>query len=220
MKSDLFDPPHKDVRTHAASGFVFSGAAQMTKILVQLASVVVMARLLAPADFGLVAMVGPVYAFALLFCDLGLSQATLQRPNLTAAQVNTFFWFNVAVGSTITLILTAVSPLVGWFYGEPRTIGLTIAMATLVGISGLGNQHGALMLRRMAFRTQATINIVSSILGLIGSIIWGVLFHSYWALFFGMAVTTLSATAGAGRPGPRQRERCCATALASPAPIS
>lgn len=190
------DPPPTNIKKHAASGFVYSGVSQATKVLTQLLSVVVMARLLEPADFGLMAMVAPVYALACMFGDLGISQAVLQRPSLSHAQNNTFFWLNVFVGIGFTLLLFAVSPLVGWFYGDSRVVSLTVAMAVLVALGGLGNQHGALMLRQMDFRSQAIISISSSLLGLVGSIVAGLLLKSYWALFIGMALTTIASTIG------------------------
>ena len=196
MAEYSFDPPHKDIKRHAASGFMFSGLAQANRILVQFVTVIIMARLLNPSDFGLVAKVTPIYAFALLFHDLGLSQATMQRPNLTTEQVNSFFWINVGVGVVITLLLLLASPLIGWFYHDPRTIILTVAMALLVLICGFGNQPGALMTRRMEFREQGIINIVSTIMGLVAAVLWAWCFGNYWALYVGMAVNTIFPVVG------------------------
>ena len=191
-----FDPPHDNVKQHAASGFVFSAMSQGVRIFTQFLSVVIMARLLNPEDFGLVAKISPIYAFALLFHDLGLSQATMQRPKLTSQQVNTFFWINGATGFVLTLCIITSSPLVALFYHDDRAQYLTIAMALLVMIGGLGNQHGALMQRRMAFREQASINITGSIASLLAAVAWGAMFHNYWALYAGMVAGTLLPTIG------------------------
>lgn len=191
-----FDPPHENVKQHAASGFAFSAISQGVRILTQFISVVIMARLLNPEDFGLVANISPIYAFALLFHDLGLSQATMQRPKLTSQQVNTFFWINVATGLILALCIATSSPLVALFYHDNRAQYLTIAMALLVMIGGLGNQHGALMQRRMAFREQAGINITGSIASLLTAVAWGAAFHNYWALYAGMVAGTLLPTIG------------------------
>lgn len=186
-----FDPPHTDVKRHAASGVIFTGLAQAIKLATQFVSVVVMARLLDPSDFGLVAKVSPIYALAILFHDLGLSQSTMQKPELTADEVNSFFWINVGAGLILSSALIACSPLIARFYGDPRTIGLTIAMALLLFIGGLGNQHGAIMARRMEFRAQATLNTISSLAALAGAVGWAVVFGGYWAIYAGMAVGTL-----------------------------
>ena len=59
-----------------------TGGAQAIKLGLQIISVIVLSRLLAPDDFGLVAMAGPVLAFMGLFQNLGLTQATVQRPRI------------------------------------------------------------------------------------------------------------------------------------------
>ena len=96
-------------------------------------------------------MVGPVSGFVALFQDLGLSQATIQKPQLSHEEVNAFFWINVGVGAALTAVIVAISPLVGWYYGEPHVVPLTAAMGLLIMLSSLGNQPGAILMRRMEF---------------------------------------------------------------------
>jgi polysaccharide transporter, PST family len=186
-----FDPSHTDVKSHAASGFVFSGLAQATQFLTQFVSVIVMARLLDPSDFGLVAMVTPVYSFAVMTHDLGLTQATIQRPQLTSAQINSSFWVNAGISAVVCLSLIALSPAIGWFYHDPRTVPLAAAMALVVFFGSFGDQHGAIMVRRMQFRAQAIINVTSALSALAGTIAWGYLFGGYWSLYAGMMLTTI-----------------------------
>lgn len=196
MKNFDFDPPHDDVKSHAASGFIFSSASQLVRIITQFLSVIVLARLLEPSDFGLIAMVTPVYSFAMLFNNLGLNQATIQKPKITSEEVNSFFWISVGVSMAVCLLLIALSPVVSWFYKEPRTAPLTIAMALLIITSGLGNQHGAIMVRRMQFRLQGILGMVSIVASLIGSVIWAYLFGGYWSLYVGLAVGSIISLAG------------------------
>ena len=68
----------------------------------------VLARLLVPQDFGLVAMVTTVMGFLRIFQDAGLSTATVQRQEITHAQVSNLFWVNVALGGIITLLVAGV----------------------------------------------------------------------------------------------------------------
>src|SRR5271155_2313181 len=190
-----FEPIHKDIKRHAASGFVFSGATQVVRVVIQFASVVILARLLNPKDFGLMAMVWPIYNFALMFSNLGFNQAVVQKPDLTAAQINSFFWISSGTGLTICLLLSACSPAVGWFFHDPRAGYLTVAMAVLVLISGIGNLHGAIMMRRMEFRTQAIQNTISTVLTLAVSVIWALVFGGYWSLYAGAAAGVLFSVA-------------------------
>lgn len=192
----ILNAPPDSLKGHAAKGLFFNGSAQATRMITQFLSVIIMARLLDPADFGLMAMVAPVYAFACLFSDLGLSQSVLQKKHLTHAQINTFFWLNIALTVLTMFFVFAISPLVGIFYNDERTVILTLAIGTLVFIGGLGNQHGILMVRKMAFKAQAIVTISSAVLGLVAAVVCGIFFHSYWALFIGMAVTSITSTLG------------------------
>src|SRR5277367_1331534 len=115
-----FEPRPQEMARHIASGIFNSGIVQTVRVLCQFGSVLILSRLLPPSDFGLIAMVGPVYGFVLLFQDLGLSQATIQKPQLNHDEVKAFFWINVGVGAALTVAICALSPLVGWYYGEPR----------------------------------------------------------------------------------------------------
>src|SRR5690349_9844645 len=76
------DHLHKDLRGRSISGTFVTGTAQIAKFLLNLASTVVLARLLSPRDFGLVAMVTAVTGFLRIFKDAGLSTATVQRDGI------------------------------------------------------------------------------------------------------------------------------------------
>src|ERR1700722_20146721 len=99
--------------------------AQGANFLIRIGSFMVLARLLDPKDFGLVGMVTAITGVLSLFRDFGLSSATIQRVEVTDAQVSTLFWINVVVGAGLCFLLAAVSPLVAWFYHEPRLVWVT-----------------------------------------------------------------------------------------------
>ncbi|MFY9288211.1 MAG: lipopolysaccharide biosynthesis protein [Alphaproteobacteria bacterium] len=191
-----FDPPHQDIKSHAASGFAFTGTTQVIRILTQFFSVIILARLLEPADFGIMAMAVPIYSFAQMFNNLGINQSTIQTPKVTSKQLNSFFWVNVTFGVLVCLVLAIASPAVGWFYKDSRTTHLTIALAVLVALGGFGSLHGAIMVRKMQFRSNAILNITSMIVALIVSIIWAYIWGGYWALYAGLAVGSLISTVG------------------------
>src|SRR5687768_196555 len=86
-----------DLKGRSIRGGVVTLSAQAVKFCLQLGSTAVLARLLTPADFGLIAMVAAFVGFVELFKDLGLSVATIQRAEITHQQVSTLFWINVAL---------------------------------------------------------------------------------------------------------------------------
>jgi PST family polysaccharide transporter len=197
MKQRTFEPSHNEMGHHIASGIVNSGLVQVVQVLCQIVSVVVLSRLLPPSDFGILAMVWPVFGFVALFQDLGLSQATVQKPGLTHDEVNAFFWINLGAGVVLAGAVAAISPLVGRYYGEPRIVGLIDAMALLIVVGSTGNQPGAILRRRMEFGVSALIGVFGSVSGLAVSIIMALTIKSYWALYYGTAASSIISVGGA-----------------------
>ncbi|TPG16501.1 lipopolysaccharide biosynthesis protein [Sphingomonas koreensis] len=197
-----FDPPVRDPGSSMVSGVGNSTAAQIVKVICQLGSVLVLSRLLTPADFGLIAMAGPVYGFLLLFQDLGLGLATVQRPVLTHQDVNFFFWVNVAVGVVLSVILIALSPAIGSYYHEPRLMPVVMAMVLPIMAASLGTQSGAILMRRMEFRVLAINGALGAVAGLAVALGAALLIKNYWALYLGTltgtAVPALGAIISAG----------------------
>ena len=183
-----FEPRHKDMQRHMVSGVLSSGAVQIIKVLCQFGSVVVLSRMLEPSDFGIMAMVGPIYAFTTLFQNLGLSQATIQKPTLTHEEANIVFWVNTGLGLLLAIMMGLLSPLVGLYYNDPRVTPLMIAMSALLFVGALGNQHGTIMQRRMEFGALSLIDAIGTVGTLVATIIFAFFYKSYWALYFGVAV--------------------------------
>ncbi|MDW6025921.1 lipopolysaccharide biosynthesis protein [Mesorhizobium sp. BAC0120] len=206
----IFDPPRGSLRKSVGRGVVATALAQSVKLAAQVASVVVLSRLLAPEDFGVVAMCAPVLAFVALFQDFGLTQATVQKSEVTQQEVNYLFWINVGISIGLAGLLAAASPLVALFYGDPKVGPLTAAMGLQIIVYGLGAQHFALLTRRMEFGRVATIEVAGALTVFLVSIAWTMMDRSYWALYAGAltgAVLTTSCAWASSlwRPGPPRR---------------
>ena len=102
---------------------------QAVNLVLRIFFVAAMARLLDPADFGLVAMVTVITGFYGLFTDAGLSTATIQKAVITNEQISTLFWINLLVGLLLALLCVLTAPLIVRFYDEPRLLWIMIAMA-------------------------------------------------------------------------------------------
>ncbi len=155
----------------------------------QIVSTAVLARLLTPADFGIVAMVTAVTAFAGLFRDLGLSTASIQKRDLTHGQQCNLFWINVGVGATLSLLTAAASPLVAWFYGQPELTLVTLALSVNFLFSAAGAQSHAALTREMNFGRNGLAEIAGAVVGLVVAVTFAIAGTGYWALVAG----TLSA---------------------------
>src|SRR5688572_29226653 len=157
----LATAPDRDLRGRTLRGGAITVVAQGIKILVRLGSMAVLARLVEPADFGLVAMVTAVTGFVALFRDGGLAVATIQRAEINHDQVSTLFWINVAVGGALALLLVAAAPAIAHFYGEPRLVLVTMSLSIGLLFGGASVQHDALLRRQMRFGALAMIEISS-----------------------------------------------------------
>jgi len=180
-----------DLRGRTISGTFITIASQGTQFLLNLASIMVLARLLTPKDFGLYAMVTTVTGFLWMFQDAGLSTATVQREKITHAQVSNLYWVNVGVGGVTTLIVAALAPVVAWFYREPRLVDITLVLSGTFLLASATVQYIALLNRQMRFGLVAMIYIVSALAGYLigaGMALWG---YGYWALV-GAAVTQVA----------------------------
>src|SRR5438045_6881982 len=112
----------ENLKGHTISSGAVTISAQGAKFFLNLVSTMVLARLLTPRDFGLVAMVMTVTGFLRVFKDAGLSIATVQREKITHAQVSNLLWINVGVSALCTLIVAGSAPLLGCFYHNSRVI--------------------------------------------------------------------------------------------------
>jgi len=190
----FFDTEHlkADLKERSVRGGAVTMTAQVIKFLLHTGSTVVLARLLTPQDYGLIAMVTAITGFVTLFKDMGLSMATIQKAEINHSQVSTLFWINVAVSFVLALILVAGAPIISWFYSERRLTWITLALAGTFIFSGLTVQHQALLRRQMRFSTLAVVEIGSMAAGVITGVALACYGAGYWALVGLSAATALS----------------------------
>src|SRR5215813_3088984 len=152
-----------DLGRRALRGGIVSVAMQYGNGALQIIAAIVLARLLAPEDFGLVAIVTVLTSFAPLLIDFGLGDATAQRSKITRSQVSSLFWLSSGIGLAIAAVLVACSPLIGWLYREPRLETIALYSAISFVLWGMSNQYLALLRRTMQFARIAKIQILSTL---------------------------------------------------------
>ena len=184
-----------DIKRKSVRGGAVTLVSQGAMAGIQLTSTAILARLLSPDDYGVMAMVVVVTNFAGLFREMGLSSAAIQKKGLTRAQQSNLFWLNAGMGGTLTLMVAAGSPLVAMFYGRPELTSVTLALSTTFIVSSLGTQHGAMLVRNMQFGRKASAALGGALVGLVVSVIMAFKGFSYWSLVWGnvsgSVVTTL-----------------------------
>jgi O-antigen/teichoic acid export membrane protein len=186
--SGLKTPSHhspskvKDLKQKTIRGGFVRLSAQGVNFAVGIVCLMVMARLLGPADYGLVGMVTAVTGILALFRDFGLSAAAVQRPTLSEQEASTLFWINILIGAGLALLSVAAAPAIAAFYHDSRLVAVTAVMAVGFLFNAAGVQHGAHLQRQMRFTTLGIIYTASGILSTVAGIAVALTGFGYWAL--------------------------------------
>jgi polysaccharide transporter, PST family len=174
--------PHAGLgRESLRSGIAFV-AARGVNTVVQVGSTIVLARLLSPLDYGLVAMVFALIGFAPMLVELGTTDATIQSKRITEADATALFWLQASIGGTLTLLLAGSSGYIASFYGEPALRDIALVSSLTLIVAAVSTQHDALMRRAMRFRRIAVIDITANVVSSIIAIAMAVAGSAYWAL--------------------------------------
>jgi PST family polysaccharide transporter len=178
----------KDLKEKTIRGGFAKLGAQVAGLFIRFGSLVVLARLLDPKDFGLVGMVTAVTGIFGLFKDVGLSLVTVQRASITNEQISTLFWINILVGAMLGLLSLAIAPVLVSLYHEPRLFWVAAVLGIAFLFNAAGVQHAAILQRELRFGGLAVIEIVSLLVS--SAIGIGMAFsgYGYWALV-GMAIS-------------------------------
>ena len=164
------------------SGVMWSTVERFSVQGIQLVLSMVIARLLLPSDYGLVAMLSVFLNISQVFVDSGFSKALIQKQNRTNEDCSTVFYFNIAVSSSIYLLLFIYSPLIASFYNEPQLSQILRVSALNLIITSLSlfNIH-SLDYKRYAKITLASV-LISGTCGLAmaynGFGVWSLVFQT------------------------------------------
>jgi O-antigen/teichoic acid export membrane protein len=145
-------PAAQAVAARAVRGLAWKAASQVVFQVSRIAVAVVLARLLAPHDYGLAGMVLAFSWFVLAFSDLSLGAALVQRRSISELDRSTVFWTSLAAGTAFTLLGVALSWPLATFYGEPEVQPLFVVVSFSFVITSLGVTQAALLMREMDFR--------------------------------------------------------------------
>jgi O-antigen/teichoic acid export membrane protein len=124
---------------------------------------IILARILVPADFGLLAMLSVFVAMANLLIDSGFSQALIQRQTSSHTDESTIFFFNLIMGALVALGLCLAAPWIARFYQQPLLDDVTRVMAFNVFLGGCASIHTALLTKELNFKVQAQAGVLATL---------------------------------------------------------
>lgn len=183
------------LKQKAFSAVRWTTASTVARVLLQIGQTAVLARLLAPEDYGLMAVVLACASFATLLGDLGVNSAYIQRQLVTEDERSSLFWLNLMMGAGLALLLIVLSPILASFFGEERIASLMMLIATTFVVAALGQQVRASAEKALLFRPLMLVEISAAALGFGAAVGAAVLGWSVYSLVFGSIVTSFTSTA-------------------------
>lgn len=186
-----------------ASWSVFNQVATYGSSLVFTA---ILARIVAPADFGIFAMAMTVSAFFLIFADGGMVWSLIQRKSITDGEVINLRWLNGGLGLLMSLLAIMVSPFVAAFYGYPQITWVLALLGLNFLISGISTPSIMWLKRQQRFKTIAMIDISSTLVAgalavtsaLNGAGVWALVIQQVVKFLFQGVCVTLAANCPGG----------------------
>lgn len=171
-----------ELKKKATQGLLWSSVERFSNQGVQFLFSIILARLLTPEDYGIVAMVVIFFAIAQTFVDSGFSNAIVRKKDRTESDLSTCFYFNIFVGLGFYILLFLCSPFIADFYNQPILSPIVKISGLTVLINSLCIVQQAQFTIRIDFKTQAKVTLTSTVISGILGILLAYLGYGVWAL--------------------------------------
>lgn len=181
-------------KTIRAMGHLGLGSA-LGKII-SLGSTLILARILSPADYGLMAIAMIIIGFIGFFNEVGIGAAIVQKSELTTTEVNGCFAIAVFISFILFLATIAASASIATFYGNPQLRAMISVLASGFLLGALSTVPMAFLRREMQFKAIAGINLLAVAIQCLVSLILANLDYGVWSLVWGFIVSNIVTSVG------------------------
>lgn len=171
-----------EFRSRTISGISWSVVSQVGAQALMFLTTVVLARLLSPREFGLLAMITVITSFAKVFADMGFSSALVQKQDVRPEHWSSVFWLNLGIGLLLTLIFMMGAPILAHFYSEPMLFPLTLFISTNFLIGSLTIVQKTMMIKSLDFRSLSVVDITAMAISGIVAIMMAYAGAGVWSL--------------------------------------
>jgi len=182
-KSYSANPAHS-VKRRLIVGFAWLFASRVVINIIGFASSIVLARLLMPEDFGLVALAMSVIAVVAAVTMLPIPEALLRTPDLTNAHIDSAFTLGLLRSVGLALLLAAAAWPCADIFNDARIIPIMLVLAFNALLTGLYSPSYALIQKTLSFRPEFMMMTVSKLIGTVVALVIAFVFRSYWAIIF------------------------------------
>jgi O-antigen/teichoic acid export membrane protein len=181
-----------ELRRKAVSGVKWSSGATLAVFALEFTQLAILARWLAPGDFGLFALAVLVTGLAHVYADLGMANAIVQRESVSPQQLSSMLWLGIAVALILALVLFVAAPAVAALYDEER-LGALIGLASLsLLLAPASQEFAALLQKRLRFDVLAASDVTAAAGAAATAITLAYLGHGVQALVWGYLVNAAS----------------------------
>ncbi|MDY0385790.1 MAG: lipopolysaccharide biosynthesis protein [Methanolobus sp.] len=175
-------------------GVLWKFAEQLSKRGIGIVITLLLARFLAPDDYGLVAMMAVFLAIADSIMDLGFNQALIRKKDATDSDFSTAFYTNLALGGLSYLLLFMSAPFIAMFYEEPRLITLVRVVGVVILINSFQIVQSTILSRNLNFKAQLKVAVPATIISGLFAVIIAYSGFGVWALIAQMIISSLVST--------------------------
>jgi O-antigen/teichoic acid export membrane protein len=187
-------PGVPDLRSRVMRGLVWVGASQAGGVVTRAVVAIFIARLLTPDEYGLAALALVFASLVMVFSDLALGAALIQRKTLSAVDKDTAFWTTMGAGVIFTVLGAALSGPIASLYGQPEAQPLLLVLSLSFLVSALGATQQNLMLREMDFKRVEVLPMIAALFGGFAAVIAAVYGAGAWAIIVQQVVTVIMTT--------------------------
>ena len=182
------------LKDKTAKGLFWGGISTFFQQIIGMVFGIVIARILSPDDYGLVAMLAIFSAIANTIMDSGFTTALINKKTIRHEDYNAVFWFSAFCGIVIYMILFLAAPLIAQFYNKPVLLNLSRVLFLSFLISSFGIAHNAILFKKLKVKQRGIIDVVAvSVSGGVG-LIFALLGFAYWGLAIQLVSQCLVAT--------------------------
>jgi len=174
-----------------ARGILWNGSSMFLMTMVNFVITAVLAHILFPAAFGLMGMVMIVINFALIWTDLGVADAVIQKQDLSSEQLSTFFYLNVGMGFCLSAICYFSSGFIASFFSRDELVSLLKVASLSFVITSFGQLFRTMLQKQLEFRKLFKIDLLSTVVYGVSSLLFAWKGFGVWSMVYGLLLKQL-----------------------------
>lgn len=185
---------HESLKKETAKGVFWNGIDKFVNGGIYILTTIILANLLSPESFGLIAIISIFIQIAQIFIDCGFSNALIQKKDRNQTDYSTVFYFNIILSIILYCILWFLAPYISNFYKNPQLSVLTRVIGISIVIGSLISVHKTRLTIKLQFKLQSIITLISSGISAIVAIVFALKGGGVWSLVFYNLVNIASQT--------------------------